>query len=139
MTSVFDRNVSINILPTGSRISSLLSHDFAAKSGSTDTDNLIVGSTQDICIGVWTGYDDNRKITSSNETSFGKSIWARTINSYADKVNSTWYETPENIISVSLNPITGFYGEINEYIKPVYFKKNNIPWYVELLYRKDEE
>lgn len=139
MTSVFDRNVSINILPTGSRIASLLSHDFAAKSGSTDTDNLIVGFNQDICIGVWTGYDDNRKVTKNGETSFGKSIWARTINSYADRVNSLWYNMPDNIISVNLNPITGFYGGLNEYTKPVYFRKNNIPWYVELLYKKDEE
>lgn len=139
MTSVFDRNVSINILPTGSRIASLLSHDFAAKSGSTDTDNLIVGFNQDICIGVWTGYDDNRKITSSNETSFGKSIWARTINNYAELNHSTWYKTPDNIISVKLNPITGFYGGFNDYTKDVYFRKNNIPWYVELLYKKEEE
>ena len=139
MTSVFDRNVSINILPTGSRIASLLSHNFAAKSGSTDTDNLIVGFNQDICIGVWTGYDDNRKITSSNETSFGKSIWARTINNYAELNHSTWYKTPDNIISVKLNPITGFYGGFNDYTKDVYFRKNNIPWYVELLYKKEEE
>ena len=139
MTSVFDRNVSINILPTGSRIASLLSNDFAAKSGSTDTDNLIVGFNPDICIGIWTGYDDNRTITSRNETSFGKSIWARTINNYAETKHSTWYKTPDNIISVKLNPITGFYGSFNEYTKDVYFRKNNIPWYVELLYKKDEE
>ena len=139
MTSVFDRNVSINILPTGSRIASLLSHDFAAKSGSTDTDNLIVGFNQDICIGIWTGYDDNRKITSNTDTIFGKSIWARTINSYADDYNSTWYRTPSNIIGVKLNPVTGFYGGLNDYTKTVYFRKNNIPWYIELLYKKDEE
>lgn len=138
MTSVFDRNVSVNILPTGARIASLLSFDFAAKSGSTDSDNLIVGFNPDICIGVWTGYDDNRKITSSSDTSFGKSIWARTINSYANKVNSSWYDVPENIISVELNPISGFYGYPNDYTKIVYFRRNNIPWYIELLYPKKE-
>lgn len=138
MTSVFDRNVSVNILPTGARIASLLSFDFAAKSGSTDSDNLIVGFNPDICIGVWTGYDDNRKITSSSDTSFGKSIWARTINSYANKVNSSWYDVPENIISAELNPISGFYGYPNDYTKIVYFRRNNIPWYIELLYPKKE-
>ncbi len=138
MTSVFDRNVSVNILPTGARIASLLSYEFAAKSGSTDSDNLIIGFNPDICIGVWTGYDDNRKITSSNDTSFGKSIWARTINTYAKKVKSTWYDVPENIISVELNPISGFYGYLNDYTKLVYFRKNNIPWYIELVYPKKE-
>lgn len=138
MTSVFDRNVSVNILPTGARIASLLSYEFAAKSGSTDSDNLIIGFNPDICIGVWTGYDDNRKITSTNDTSFGKSIWARTINTYAKKVKSTWYDVPENIISVELNPISGFYGYLNDYTKLVYFRKNNIPWYIELVYPKKE-
>lgn len=138
MTSVFDRNVSVNILPTGARISSLLSNPFAAKSGSTDYDNLIVGFNQDICIGIWTGYDDNRKITSSVDTSFGKSIWARTINNYANTNNSIWYKVPNNVIGVELNPITGFYAGLNEYSKTIYFRKNNIPWYIELLYKKDE-
>lgn len=139
MTSVFDRNVSVNMLPTGARIASLLSHPFAAKSGSTDTDNLIVGFNKDICIGIWTGYDDNRIISSSTDTSFGKSIWARTIDSYATTNNSTWYKTPDNVIGVELNPVTGFYGGFNEYTKTVYFRKNNIPWYIELLYKKDKE
>lgn len=138
MTSMFDPKVSINILPTGARISSLLSHKVAAKSGSTDTDNLIIGYTPDICIGVWTGYDDNKKISSSVDSSFGKSIWARSMEYYLNLYGSTWYEQPKIIISVELNPITGFYGEFNDYTKTLYFRKNNIPWFVEFLYKKEE-
>lgn len=139
MTSMFDPNVSINILPTGARISSLISHKVAAKSGSTDTDNLIIGFSPEICIGIWTGYDDNRKINGSLNTSFGKTIWARTIDYYLDKTGSSWYQQPDNIISVDLNPITGFYGELNDYTKPLFFRKNNIPWFVEMLYKKEEQ
>ncbi len=140
MTSVFNSNISVNILPTCSRISSLLSHKVSAKSGSTNTDNLIVGYNPDILLSIWTGYDDNRFIETSSETSFGKTIWARTIEDYLNRINSeNWYQTPNNIISVKLNPISGFYSGFNEYTTDLYFRKNNIPWYIELFYKKDEK
>ena len=138
MTSVFDSNVSINIKPTCARISSLMSHTVSAKTGSTNTDNVIVGYNPNILLAIWTGYDDNRTIK-NNETSFGKTIWARTVDNYLDKNNyNDWYQTPENIIGVSLNPINGFYANIEQYTKTLYFRKNNIPWFIELLYKKEE-
>lgn len=138
MTSVFDSNVSINIKPTCARISSLMSHTVSAKTGSTNTDNVIVGYNPNILLAIWTGYDDNRTIK-NNETSFGKTIWARTVDNYLDTNNyNDWYQTPENIIGVSLNPINGFYANIEQYTKTLYFRKNNIPWFIELLYKKEE-
>lgn len=139
MTKVFDPKVSINILPTCARISSLISHKLSAKTGSTDTDNLIVGYNENILLSIWTGYDDNQKINSSEDTSFGKQIWARTIDKYLDSKNdNSWYKTPENVVKVLMNPITGFYSSINGYTDNVYFRKNNIPWFIELLYKKEE-
>ena len=43
MTSIFDNNLTYNIRPTGVPIRSLLSTTYSAKSGSTDTDNWMVG------------------------------------------------------------------------------------------------
>ena len=138
MTSVFDSNVCINIKPTCARLSSLITHTVSAKTGSTNTDNVIVGYNPNILLSIWTGFDDNRLI-SNNETSFGKTIWARTVESYLDTNHyNEWYETPENIVGVSLNPINGFYANMNQYTKTLYFRKNNIPWFIELLYKKDE-
>ena len=138
MTSVFDSNVCINIKPTCARLSSLISHTVSAKTGSTNTDNIIVGYNPNILLSIWTGYDDNRLIA-SDETSFGKTIWARTVETYLD-INhyNEWYETPENIVGISLNPINGFYANMNQYTKTLYFRKNNIPWFIELLYKKEE-
>lgn len=133
MTSIFDNNLTYNIRPTGVSIKSLLrSGKFAAKSGSTDTDNWMVGYNNDVVISVWTGYDDNRLITSTEDTKFGKYIWADSINAYykSSKKTPTWYETPDDVISVELNPMTGFYAGITEYTKPLYFKKSNLPWFI---------
>lgn len=56
------------------------------------------------------------------------------IESYTRKKPNTWYETPNDVIGIELNPMTGFYSSFTEYNKPVYFKKNNIPWYIQMLY-----
>lgn len=134
MTSIFDNNMTYNIRPTGGRLVSLLSHKYAAKSGSTKTDNLMVGYNKDILISVWTGYDDARIIGNYEDTSFGKYIWAESIEAYLKNKSTSWYETPSDIISVELNPLTGFYPEVGDYYKKIYFKRSNIPWYIELLY-----
>lgn len=136
MTSIFDNNMTFNIRPTGVPIKSLLSAKYSAKSGSTDTDNWMVGYNPDIVVSVWTGYDDARPITSSEDAKFGKYIWADTVESYykINNIRPSWYETPENIIGIELSPLTGFYAKMGEYTKTMYFKKSNLPWYVEMFY-----
>ncbi len=134
MSSIFDTKIVYNTRPTGSVISSLLTNKYAGKSGSTDTDNWMVGYNKDIVIGVWTGYDDNRKIEKTSDTRYGKYVFADAIESYLKNKNTSWYETPNDVLSIELNPITGFYAGMNEYTKNIYFKKNNIPWYIKLLY-----
>lgn len=134
MTSIFDNNMTYNIRPTGAAISSLLSHKYAGKSGSTDSDNWMVGYNPDILTVVWTGYDDNRKITNLSESRFGKYVWADTVEGYYNGRSSSWYEIPDDIISIDLNPMSGFYAGFDEYHKSVYFKKSNIPWYIKFLY-----
>ncbi len=134
MTSVFDTNITYNIRPTGAIISSLLTHKYAGKSGSTNTDNWMVGFNPDISLVVWTGYDDNRQITKRSDKTFCKYVWADVIESYTRYLPNNWYETPNDIISINLNPMTGFYPSFSEYNKPLYFKTSNIPWYIKILY-----
>ncbi len=134
MTSIFDNNMTYNIRPTGGRLVSLLSHKYAAKSGSTKTDNIMAGYNKDILIVVWTGYDDSRIIENHEDTTFGKYIWAESVESYLQGKQTSWYETPTDVISVDLNPMTGFYPEVGDYYKKIYFRRSNIPWYIELLY-----
>ena len=133
MTNIFDSKMILNTRPTGVSIASRLSNTFAAKSGSTDTDNWMVGYNKDLLISVWTGYDDNRMITSKSDTYVAKYIWADIVEDYFKNKNTTWYETPDDVIDIYLNPITGFYGNFNDYTKKLYFKKSNIPWYIRLM------
>ena len=133
MNNIFDTNIIYNTRPTGIQISSRLSNKFAAKSGSTDTDNWMIGYNKDLLVSIWTGYDDNRLITSKQDKLVCKYLFADIVESYFKNKNTTWYETPDDVISVKLNPVTGFYGTFYEYTKDLYFKRSNIPWYLRLI------
>lgn len=136
MRSIFDNNMTYNIRPTGVVINSLLKHPFSAKSGSTKTDNWMAGYNPDICAVVWTGFDDCREITKSSDLKSAKFIWADTVEAYyINKEESSWYETPSDVIGVELNPMSGFFPTFEQYYKTIYLKENNLPWYVRLLYK----
>ena len=129
MTNMFDNNLSINISVTGASLKSLITQKYAGKSGSTDTDNWMIGYNKNLVLGIWCGYDDNRKIINGNGT-FIKYIWAEIMEKYTTKFNNNWYETPPNVTSIILNPITGNLPKNSEYSKKLYFNINNIPWYI---------
>lgn len=137
MTNVFDNNLAININVTGSKISSMLSKKYAAKSGSTNTDNIMIGYNNKIVLGIWCGYDDNREI--KNDASFIKFLWADIIEEYLKEYSKKecWYDEPNDVISIKLNPTTGKLANDYEYSKKLYFNTNNIPWYIYDSYNTD--
>lgn len=92
--------------PTCTSLIPKLTNKYAIKTGSTESDSLIFGYTSDIVIGVWTGYDDNRK-TSSKESLANKYIWADTIEDYYKDKDANWYTQPDNVVGVLIDTKTG--------------------------------
>lgn len=92
--------------PTALNISSDLTHKYALKTGSTNTDYWIVGYNPDILMLMWMGYDNNLSVSGSIRNN-AKSIWAQTVE-YAlrDKENN-WYETPKNVVGIPLDAVSG--------------------------------
>ena len=129
MTNVFDPKIRINTSPTASSISSKLSKKYAAKSGSTDYDNWMIGFNKNITLGIWVGYDENI-VVRNEETRFVKNIWADIMENYNKPYQNTWYETPTNVLGIKLNPINGKIATDNEYSKYLYFENNNLPEYI---------
>lgn len=127
LTNIFDTNIRINTSPTGASISAKLRDKYAAKTGSTDFDNWIIGYNNNITLGIWTGYDDNRIIKNDN-TRFIKYIWADIMEEYNKNKNNNWYQTPNDCIGIKLNPINGMIANDNEYSKYLYYKKDNLPF-----------
>ena len=104
-----------------------MTNRYAIKSGTTNTDMWIIGYNKDAVLGVWTGYDDNRNFTSS-DTSYHKDIWIETMEGYLEGSKSSWYEIPNNIVGVLVNPLTGEIADANtKKSKIFYFIKGTEP------------
>ena len=129
MTNVFDNRLAINISTTGASIANRLTKSYAAKSGSTNTDNWMIGYNSDLALGIWTGFDDNTYIDNSS-TRFIKDIWAEIMEQYMQDKDDGWYDLPKNVIPIALNPTTGMVSHSGQYKKDLYFKNDNLPWYI---------
>ena len=66
------------------------------------------------------GYDDNKKID-SKDYSYHKNIWIDTMESYFKDKDTTWYNIPENVVGVIVNPITGLIADENDTKKEMFF------------------
>lgn len=107
LSNCYSKNMIDYISPTCIGIAPKLSKTYAIKTGTTDTDHLIFGYNKDILIGVWSGYDDNRK-TQNKDGVNSKHIWADAIEKYLEDVHEdSWYKMPNNVSGVLVNPITG--------------------------------
>jgi membrane carboxypeptidase/penicillin-binding protein len=92
--------------PTCINIADRLSKKYALKSGSTDFDSWAIGYNKKILVGVWNGYDKNKKIT-SNEVKLSRFIWADFIEEFLKEQTNEWYNIPENIVGTLVDPLSG--------------------------------
>ena len=105
-----------------------MTNKYAIKSGTTNTDMWIIGYNKNAVLGVWTGYDDNRNFD-NNVSGFHKDIWIETMEGYLKDKKNTWYEAPNNIIGVIVDPITGaLVNDESKKGKIFYFLKGTEPY-----------
>lgn len=113
--------------PTLISLSGKLSHKYAIKTGTTDTDRLIFGFNHDLLVGVWTGYDDNRESPSSDSL-ISKNIWYDTIENCLKDKEDSWYNVPVNVVGVFVDPISGeLAGDNTSHKRMFYYIKGTEP------------
>lgn len=92
--------------PTCISIASKLSRKYAVKTGSSSKDYLIAGYNPDILMITWVGYDDNSD-TSTADSYRSRYIWADTVEDLQRDKEAHWYETPDNVVGVVLDAVSG--------------------------------
>lgn len=120
LTYTYNKNFIDYNYPTLISLLPNITHKYAIKSGTTDTDLLIMGYNKNAVLGVWTGYDDNKKIDST-KYSYHKNIWIDTMESYFKNHEAQWYDIPDNVVGVLVNPITGTLIDDNTEKKEMFF------------------
>ncbi len=106
LTATYDANFIDYNYPTAVNLASRMTHKYALKSGTTNTDNWYIGYNKDIVTAVWCGYDDSRELKSS-EYKYAQNIWLYTMENYMKDKDDEWYSQPDNVVGVLVNPITG--------------------------------
>lgn len=106
-----------------------ITNKYAVKSGTTDSDRWIIGYNKNAVLSIWNGYDDNREI-SNEDGGYHKNIWIDTMESYLTGKDNTWYDMPDNVVGVLMNPINGQIAqEGDKNSKIFYFLKGTEPTY----------
>lgn len=115
-------------VPTCLSIAPKMTHKYAIKSGTTNTDNLIFGYNKDLVVGMWTGYDDNKDVSSKDSSNL-KNAWVDIMESYLEGKTDeeTWYETPSNVVGVAIDPISGKAATDSSKAKVLYYIKGTEP------------
>ncbi len=129
LTSTYNYNFIDYNYPTCYDMTSKLTNKYSIKTGTTDTDHLIFGYNSDIVVGIWSGYDDNRISPTSDGKSI-KEIWINTVENYMKDKKSNWYDLPNNVVGVLMDPISGQIAN-NETKNPTmfYYIKGTEPTY----------
>ena len=127
LTSTYSSDFIDYNYPTLISLSGKLSHKYAIKTGTTDTDRLIFGYNNDLLVGVWTGYDDNSE-SPSDDSSISKDIWFNTIEECLKDKDDSWYSIPNNVVGVMVDPISGEIADDNtEHKRMFYYIKGTEP------------
>ena len=120
LTYTYNKNFIDYNYPTLISLLPNITHKYSIKSGTTDTDLLIMGYNKDAVLGIWNGYDDNSKIE-SKDYSYHKNIWIDTMETYFKDKETSWYDIPTNVVGVVVNPITGIIANDNDTKKEMFF------------------
>ena len=112
--------------PTCMNIAPILTKKYAIKTGTTDTDHLIFGYNNDIILGIWNGYDDNKETLVSDGANM-KKMWAYAMENYLKDKEDNWYKTPENVVGVLVNPISGELATNDDKKTILYYIKGTEP------------
>lgn len=144
LTYTYDKSFIDYNYPTLISLLPQITNKYSIKTGTTDTDMWIIGYNKNAVLGIWAGYDDNRKI-SSGDGSYHKNIWINTMENYLKDKDNSWYSIPDNVVGVLVNPITGELADVDsEKSKLFYYLKGTEPTYssnkdFEVVFKQENE
>ena len=127
LTNCYDYNLVDYSEPTCLSIKPKITKTYSIKTGSTNTDSLIIGYSKDYTLGTWIGYDLNDKLD-NKDSKISKNIWIDTMENYLRDKEDSWYTKPKNVNAVLVNPINGKLAtETSKHKKFIYYLKGTEP------------
>lgn len=106
LTNTTNSNFISYAKPSAIAIKDKLTQKYSIKTGSTGTDFYLAGYCSNLLMLVWVGYDDGSEIE-LDKNKYTKYIFAQTIENYFLNNEYKWYDTPDNVIGIIKDAITG--------------------------------
>lgn len=107
MTGMFDTVFSDYSPATGVSLRPRMTHTYAGKSGSTLSDQWMIGYTPTITAGVWNGYDQGKTLSVQADMSATKKVWIDFMETvHAGQPNQD-FEAPSGVEGVVIDIETG--------------------------------
>ena len=129
LTYTYDKDFIDYNYPTVIGLLPKITNKYAIKTGTTDCDMWIMGYNKNAVLSIWSGYDDNRKLSKS-DSGIHKDIWIDTMEEYCKDKDNSWYDIPDNVVGVLVNPINGEIAtDDSEKKKIFYYLKGTEPGY----------
>lgn len=107
MTGMFDRKLNGYATVTGNSIIKQITREYAGKSGSTNTDNWMIGFTPQLVTAIWTGFDDGKPVENFAEKGYAKNIWVRFMEEALKDEPIQSFKPPKGTIGVYIDPQNG--------------------------------
>lgn len=129
MSGMFDRRLNGYMEVTGSSIIDQLHHEYAGKSGTTNSDSWMIGFSPKLVTGVWVGYDDNRPLRKGTEKALAKQAWAEMMQvAHEQEREKLTFTIPKGIVSKIIDVETGLLAtEDCEMTRTTYFEAGTEP------------
>ncbi len=106
LRNCYDYQLTDYSTPTCLSIRPKITKKYAIKTGSTNTDSLIVGYNKDYTLGIWSGYDNNKELK-NKDNSFSRNVWIDTMENYLRDKEDSWFDKPKDVNAVLVNPLNG--------------------------------
>ncbi|MGX1262472.1 1A family penicillin-binding protein [Rossellomorea marisflavi] len=107
LTGIFDPKLNGYANVTGTQIIGDATRPYAGKSGTTDTDNWMIGFTPQLTAGVWTGFDKGEEVNLANDKYYAKKIWVNFMEQALKDEPIKSFKPTKNVIGVAVDPQSG--------------------------------
>lgn len=128
MTGMFDPVFSDYSPATGLSLRSRMTHTYAAKSGTTNSDQWMIGYTPSLTAGVWNGYDQGKTLSVQADMAATKQVWIDFMETALDGRANEAFTIPDGVQPVTVDITNGKLAHDScSNQRVVYMKTKDVP------------
>ena len=128
MTGMFDPTFNDYSPATGVSIRAKLTRPYAAKSGTTNTDQYLIGYSPQLTAGVWNGYDQGKQVSDAQAKQVTKQVWVEFMELAHQGLPVEPFIAPKGVKGVIIDVETGGIAtSACEKQRLIYMKEKDVP------------